>query len=154
MVKFAHRSEGFSLIELLLVIIIVGALSTVIILALNPGRRLARTRDVGRKSDVNKIVLALQSYYTLIRQYPLPPGAPGGLTELVNNQDLKVLPIGPTGENYNYDISNGGSVSAEAAVYIALEAPTTPGAAPGNIAWCWTSTAAKTYEVPVGDCTP
>lgn len=56
-------STGFTLIELIIVIAILGVLSIVVLVAINPSERLAQTRDAGRKSTVAQLGNAAQSYY-------------------------------------------------------------------------------------------
>ena len=56
--------EGFTLIELLIVIAIIGVLVIVLIVAINPGQKLAETRDTGRNSSINQLGRALQAYQT------------------------------------------------------------------------------------------
>jgi len=55
---------GFTLIELLIVIAILAILATVVLIAINPTQKLARTRDVGRISTVSQLGHAMQAYYT------------------------------------------------------------------------------------------
>ncbi len=51
--------KGFTLIEVLLVIGIIAVLAAGIIIALNPGRQFARTRDTQRVTHLNDILKAI-----------------------------------------------------------------------------------------------
>jgi len=60
---FGSKSgAGFTLIEILLVVAIVAILASIVILAINPGRHFAKTRDAQRLSDVNTILNAIHQY--------------------------------------------------------------------------------------------
>jgi len=54
--------KGFTLIELIIVIGILAILSTVVVLVLNPGQILARSRDSSRMSDLRSIKSAVALY--------------------------------------------------------------------------------------------
>ncbi|OGD86818.1 hypothetical protein A2164_02570, partial [Candidatus Curtissbacteria bacterium RBG_13_35_7] len=61
---------AFTLIELLIVIAIMGILAAAVLVAINPGKRLAQARDAQRKGDINALTNALAGYYTIIQEYP------------------------------------------------------------------------------------
>jgi len=60
--KFIKNNKGFSLMELLLVIAIMGVLSTVLVVSINPGHQLAKARDVQRETDIISILSAINQY--------------------------------------------------------------------------------------------
>lgn len=68
--KTRKNCKGFSLVELLIVIAVVGVLSTIIIIAINPVTMLRRARDAQRKSDLRQIASALERYYVDKGRYP------------------------------------------------------------------------------------
>ena len=68
--------SGFTLLELLVVVAIIGLLATLSILALNNARMLAR--DARRKADLRQIRTALEMYYDVNDKYPRAGGCSYG----------------------------------------------------------------------------
>jgi len=58
------RYEGFSLIEILVVVALIIILATITIVAINPGKNFRDTRDAQRSADVNAILSAVTQYTT------------------------------------------------------------------------------------------
>lgn len=54
-----RKQQGFTLIELLVVIGIIAILAAVVIIAINPGRQFAQSRNTQRWSNVNTILNAV-----------------------------------------------------------------------------------------------
>jgi prepilin-type N-terminal cleavage/methylation domain-containing protein len=119
--------KGFTLLELLLVIGMVAILSGIVILALNPGRSLAKTRDLQRTVGISEINKALAQYYIDHGSYPptlslniksiCNTGASATSTGFgctVDTVDLSMLvptylpaiPVDPTGVGYQAGISS------------------------------------------------
>ncbi len=54
--------SAFTLIEILIVLGIIGILSTVMMVLINPGRQIAKARDTDRQSDLFSILAAVYQY--------------------------------------------------------------------------------------------
>ncbi|OGD83215.1 hypothetical protein A2165_04270, partial [Candidatus Curtissbacteria bacterium RBG_13_40_7] len=145
-------TRGFTLIELLIVITIATILATIVMVSINPVKRKSQARDASRKSDIGQIANALKAYYTTYDTYPQPPGpaSESGLTALRASGDLKLVPLDPVGNEYQYLVSGSG-ISSHAALYGEIEDPSS-GA--GTWVWCWRSESISLEEVTNGDCQP
>jgi type II secretion system protein G len=78
--KRSTGKQGFTIVELLIVIVVIGILAAITIVAYNGVQ--ARARDTTRKSDLSIIAKAINLYYSDNGAYP--PGAAGWCTELSN----------------------------------------------------------------------
>lgn len=70
--KLNNRStKGFTLVELLIAISLIGILTGVMLAVLNPRGIQAKARDSQRISDLSKVKVALESYFADNRSYPV-----------------------------------------------------------------------------------
>jgi len=87
--------EGFTLIELIVVVMIIGILSAIALPAFL-GQR-AKGQDATAKSDARTMVSAMEACYTEVDKYdPCPDGAPG----MAVGTGLGETEVTPAGESY------------------------------------------------------
>lgn len=65
-----YLSKGFTLVELLIVIALLGVIATIVIAAINPIEQANRANDAGLKADGSQMVSAIQRYYVSHSSYP------------------------------------------------------------------------------------
>jgi prepilin-type N-terminal cleavage/methylation domain-containing protein len=104
--KMAKSSRGFTLVELLVVIGVLGVLATGLLIAINPAQQLAKARNAARKNSLKQMADALERYRVANGRYP-PSGycaASGSswyncgaewIPGLVTSRELKILPTDP-----------------------------------------------------------
>ena len=76
---------GFTLVELLVVIAVIGLLSTIAFVSLNRSR--AKARDAKRISDIRQLQGAFELYYS-DQVIPGYPGTPGGVPRVLDSTVL------------------------------------------------------------------
>lgn len=69
---FKNKNKGFTIIELIVVIAIIGVLAGIV--AVNVSQYLKNARDARRKADISQIRAALEMYYADNVRYPNPSG--------------------------------------------------------------------------------
>jgi prepilin-type N-terminal cleavage/methylation domain-containing protein len=128
--RFNSSRKGFTLIEILVVVAIIGILASVVLVGLGPAQK--RGRDARRLSDLKQVQTALELYYNKCGYYPggANPTTCGPFTK-INDWDqlttaLKGSALGinqiPTDPNYQYATNDLGTVYVIAAT---LEEDTT-----------------------------
>ncbi len=65
-----YMRKGFTLVELLIVIALLGVIATIVIAAINPIEQANRASDAGMKADASQLISAVERYYTTHGQFP------------------------------------------------------------------------------------
>lgn len=140
------KNHGFTLVEIIVVVGILGILTTALIALINPSLQLGKSRDGKRKSDLRQIQAGLELYRADLAQYPSEASRNVAIcsgTSLANPCASPVVvymqsvPKDPrTGLHYYYCTSSCGPGSGYR-VYSCLENASDPdkasGAVPGFI---------------------
>lgn len=87
--------SGFTLVELLVVIAVIGVLATIVLLAVNPAEQLARGRDTSRQAAITQVGRALQGYFTA-NSALYPAQSTAAIDALVTSGDMKTVPVNPS----------------------------------------------------------
>lgn len=102
MITLNKKNNGFTLIELMLVVVLIGVLSGVMLSVINISGMKARSRDAQRAGDLKRIQTALELYFSDNRGYPSSgsfveiKGGMAPLTaELVTKGYIQTLPPDP-----------------------------------------------------------
>lgn len=148
MEKFAESKKiafkkGFSILELLIVIAIIGLLVSIAAFGLAGARESAR--DGRRRSDLESIKSAIELYRADCGRYPASLNFGGSLAGSgtptrcsASNQYMRVLPQDPTsGRSYRYSVNANGTTYELCA---ALEQTGLPSQACGGSTTCGSAT--------------
>jgi prepilin-type N-terminal cleavage/methylation domain-containing protein len=106
------RQKGFTIIELLIVIVIIGLLALLVLN--NVGGATADARDAQRKDDIAKLATQLEIYNNKESRYPTGAQLVGTEFTDVVDIDAEVLidpdgvQIGTTGSDYSYTVEPAG----------------------------------------------
>ncbi|MBU0974255.1 type II secretion system GspH family protein [Patescibacteria group bacterium] len=73
--KKLFRNAGFTMIELLIVISILGILAVAVLSAINPIEQINRGRDTGSRSDAEQLLSAIDRYNAFQGYFPWQTGA-------------------------------------------------------------------------------
>ena len=105
--KLIKKQGGFTLLELLIVIVIIGILALIIVPGLASGPQ--RARDAQRKSDLRSIKNAMETYFNDNNAYPsasttaVVPKTDATISAALSPSYLKTIPDDPSnGKHYSY----------------------------------------------------
>ena len=94
-----EREDGFTLVELMVVIVIIGLLATVVLINVMPAAD--RANATKAKADIATLEQATEMYRLSKLSYP---GSGEGLQALVSGGFVKRLPNDPWGNPYRYAV--------------------------------------------------
>jgi len=69
-----RKIKGFTMIELLIVIAVLGILAVAVLSAINPIEQINRSKDTGTRSDAEQLIGAIDRFYTANGYYPWQTG--------------------------------------------------------------------------------
>ncbi|MFH2085830.1 MAG: type II secretion system protein [bacterium] len=125
------RKLGFTMIELLIVIAVLGILAVAVLAAINPIEQINRGRDTGSRSDAEQLISAIDRYYASKGYYPWMIGA-----NSINTSTSTATPpvfveldgaatVGGDGEDMLANLSTGGASELKATFVSRVEDPAT-----------------------------
>ncbi|MEJ0072566.1 MAG: type II secretion system protein [Candidatus Saccharibacteria bacterium] len=142
MVSLKNKSKGFTIVELLIVIVVIGILATLVIVTFTGIQQ--KARDSKRKTDIGAIQASLESYYSSNNTYPtltdlnsdtwrstnMKGFDPNALQDPKGNSPTLLAGQTPSGTQYSYDVTPTGCVDTAGAtnpctnygIYAKLEA--------------------------------
>jgi prepilin-type N-terminal cleavage/methylation domain-containing protein len=91
--KKLNNKQGFTLIEILLVVAAIAILAGIVILAINPNKQLGETRNAQRRADVATILNAVYQY-SIDNNGALPTIPTGTCSLVAANQICKLTATG------------------------------------------------------------
>lgn len=156
--QYRIQAKGFSLIELLVVVALLGVVAGVVLLALNPLTIQKRSRDARRKADLEAIRQALELYRADNGEYPASsfmtdslqpqPWIAGLVPDYIS--ELPVDPINNGAYRYTYLSITACGVNAgdEYLLYAALESDSSSSAYSYNYGSCTGTTSYYLVEEP------
>lgn len=92
--------SGFTLIELIIVIGVIGVLAGGLLIVINPIAQIQKAHDAQRKSDLGQIQRALEQYYNDNNAYPLTTGSGGTPKWSIIDASSGTISFGSSWGNY------------------------------------------------------
>ncbi len=100
--KSGHTSYGFSMIELLVVMLILSVLAVLVLSSIDTVNQIARSKDAGRITNVLQLGRGLSAYY-VARNGQFPAQNNLWISTLKNSKEIANIP-----ENPSYSLLGGG----------------------------------------------
>src|ERR1700761_40839 len=120
MVSLKNKSKGFTIVELLIVIVVIGILATLVIVTFTGIQQ--KARDSKRKTDIGAVQASLESYYSSNNTYPTVADLnsstwratnmkgfdPNALEDPKGNSQTVISGTTPTATQYAYNVTPAG----------------------------------------------
>ena len=118
-----HTQSGFTIVELLIVIVVIGILAALVITTSTGSQ--AKGRNANRQSDLNSVQTHLEAYFAQNGHYPslADMNNTAWVTGNLKGLDLgalkdpegssQALVSGPASKVYSYEVANSGGTSCE-----------------------------------------
>ena len=108
MKKVVVNFKGFTLIEIILVMALIGIMATVALTLIDPVAQFRKSRDVQRKTDLRQIQSALELYRADQSAYPDALPACGAKLAFATATYMQKIPCDPVTKNgYQYEHTIG-----------------------------------------------
>ena len=107
-----RANAGFTMIELLIVIAILGVLAVAVLSAINPVEQINRGRDTGSRSDAEQLLSAIERFYTFQNFFPWINDPNGSYTLAARKVDATWTVTGITPACKVLDRMSGGDGTA------------------------------------------
>lgn len=137
MKKMLHK-KGFTLVEVLLVIVIIAILAAIVVVAINPGRQVSQANNTQRSTETKAILDAIHEY-AIDNRGALPDGITSTPTTIGSGSTqvdicaslvptyMASMPFDPTATDAQYtsctDYDTGYTVSADTNERVTVSAP-------------------------------
>jgi len=95
-----HSSKGFTLVELLVTLAIIGVLVAIVLAGLDAIR--AKGRDSKRIADIKQLQGAIENYFDSCYTFPASLSALTSTSSCYSRPVINALPKDPNGQNYGY----------------------------------------------------
>lgn len=133
-----RNKKGFTLIEVLLVIVIIAILAGIVIIAINPGRQISQANNAQRSSDTTAVLDAIHQF--AIENRGTMPATITDTATVIGSGEAQIdlcadlvptyvaaMPFDPTAEGAHYtdctDYDTGYQVSVDANSRVTVAAP-------------------------------
>ena len=122
--KISKRQQGFTIVELLIVIVVIGILAALVITTYTGIQ--AKARNSKRQTDVNAVQTQLEAYFAQSGHYPSLADMNSGSWLTANMKSLdqgalkdpqgssQTLASSPAAKTYAYEVANSSGTSCEA----------------------------------------